>query len=150
MNTKEEVQAFLALTTIAFAGLSRDPNAFSARVFDELTKKGYRLIPINPKADRIKGIRCYPTLSSAPGEIEGVLVFTPPAETESIVREAVELGVRHVWIQQGAESGSAIRVCTDNHLSAVTGHCILMFARPVGTLHAIHRWFKRLVAAPPV
>ncbi len=142
MNTREEIAEFLELKTIAIAGVSRDPNAFSVRVFAELTRKGYRLYPVNPKAREIRGVHCFPTLSLLPELVDGVLLFTPPAETAAIVEEAAALGIKHVWIQQGAGSRQAISACAAHHLRAVTRHCILMFAEPVGVLHRIHRWFR--------
>ena len=149
MNTREEIEEFLELKTIAVAGVSRDPNAFSARVFEELTRKGYRLFAVNPKARTIGIAECFPTLSLLPEAVDGVLLFTPPAETSAVVEEAAALGIRHIWIQQGAESDRAISTCQTHHLRTVTQHCIMMFAQPVGALHRVHRWFRMLYRPVP-
>lgn len=149
MNTKQEIEEFLALRKIAIAGVSRDPNAFSVRVYDELARKGYRLYPVNPKAKRIGKVSCFPTLSLLPESVEGVLLFTPPSETAAVVEEAAVLGIKHIWIQQGAESEQAISACTTHYLRAVTHHCILMFAEPVGAIHRVHRWFRTLCRPIP-
>jgi hypothetical protein len=149
MNTRQDVQGFLAQKTLAVVGLSRNPQAFSARVYQELKAKGYRLIPVNPNAGEIGGETCYASLQAIPEKVGGVLVVTPPAETENVVREAAARGIRNLWIQQGAESEAALRLCRENGLSAVSKQCILMFAEPVRSFHAFHRWFARLFGMVP-
>ncbi len=149
MNTSQDVQEFIAEKTLAMVGLSRDPKAFSAAAFRELTQRGYRLLPVNPRAESIAGVRCYPDLASVPEKVGGVLVFTPRAQTAAVVREAAGLGIRRLWIQQGAESPEALAYCREKDLPAVSGQCIMMFAEPVGSLHGIHRWFARLFGTLP-
>jgi predicted CoA-binding protein len=74
---------------------------------------------------------------------------TPPSATDKAVREAVEAGVPHLWIQQGSESKEALAFCQEKNPSAVSGHCILMFAEPVGSFHRVHRWPKKLFGGLP-
>jgi len=149
MNTKQDIEGFLKEKTLAVAGISRDPKSFSAAVNRELKAKGYRTIPVNPNAETIDGGKCFPNLASLPEKAGGVIVLTQPGVTESVVREAAAAGIRRIWIQQGAQSEGAVRFCRDNGLEAVTGKCILMFAEPVASFHAFHRWFARLFGQVP-
>jgi uncharacterized protein len=149
MNTRQEIQDFLAQKTIAMAGLSRDRKAFSASVYRELKAKGYRILPVNPNAESLQGEKCYPRIASLPEKPGGVLIFTPPAATEAVVREAAAQGVTRVWIQQGAQSQAALDACREKGLSAVSGKCIMMFAEPVGSLHGVHRWFTKVFGGLP-
>lgn len=149
MNTRQEMQGFVEQKTLAVVGMSRAPQSFSAIASKELRAKGYRLLPVNPSASEILGEKCYPSLSALPEKVGGALFLTPPAATEKAVREAVEAGVQHLWIQQGAESQEALAYCREKNVSAVSGHCILMFAEPVGALHRVHRWFKGLLGGLP-
>lgn len=149
MNTMQDVQGFVAEKTLAVAGLSRDEKSFSAAAFKELRKKGYTLYPVNPNATTILGETCYPSVAALPRKVGGVLVFTAPANTEKVVREAAAAGIRRIWIQQGAQSEGALRFCADNKLPAVSRQCILMFAEPVSSIHAFHRWVKRLFGGMP-
>ncbi|OHD74753.1 MAG: hypothetical protein A2177_10265 [Spirochaetes bacterium RBG_13_68_11] len=107
------------------------------------------MFPVNPNATTIGGEKCYPSVGALSGKVGGVLVFTPPAHTEKVVREAVAAGIRRIWIQQGAASPAALRFCADNKLPAVTKQCILMYAEPVASFHAFHRWVKRLFGGLP-
>ncbi len=149
MNTKQDIQDFLSQKSLAVVGLSRDPKAGSAGMARELRSKGYRLIPVNPNAAEIGGEKCYPSMAAVPEKVGGALFFTPPAATEKAVREAVDAGVRRIWIQQGAQSPEAIAFCKEKGLPAVTGQCVLMFAEPVTSIHSFHRWVKKLFGGLP-
>ncbi|MBK8010259.1 MAG: CoA-binding protein [Deltaproteobacteria bacterium] len=149
MNTRTDIQDFVAQKTLAVVGMSRAPQSFSAHAAKELRGKGYRLFPVNPNATEVQGEKCYPTLAALPEKVGGVLFLTPPAATEQAVREAVAVGVTHLWIQQGAESNDALAFCEAQNVSVVSGHCILMFAEPVTSFHRVHRFFKGLFGGVP-
>jgi hypothetical protein len=145
----EDIRGFVAEKTLAVAGISRDPKSFSASTWRELQRKGYTLYPVNPTAESVHGERCFADLGKLPAKVGGVLVFTPPARTAQVVRDAVAAGIRRVWIQQGAESEEAIRLCRKHGLAAVTRECIMMYVEPVGSIHAFHRWVKKLFGGMP-
>ncbi len=149
MSTKGEIQEFLGHRKLAFAGLSRDPRSFSVSAFKELKGKGYRLLPMNPNASTIGGETCYPGVSALPEKVEGIILFTPPSETEKVIRDAARAGIRQVWIQRGAESEPALRFCREFGMNAISGECIFLHAEPVGSFHAVHRWFKGLFGGLP-
>src|SRR3972149_5092783 len=102
MNTQEDVRCFLAEKTLAIAGISRDEKSFSRSAYRNLRRKGYRILPVNPNAREIEGEKCYPNLGALPEKVGGVILFTQPAETEKVIREAADLGIKRIWIQQGA------------------------------------------------
>jgi len=149
VNTRQDIEGFLAQKSLAVAGVSRDPRSFSATAFKELSGKGYRLFAVNPNADSLHGQKCYPSLAALPEKVGGVLVFTPPAVTETVVKEAAAAGIGRIWIQQGAQSPAALALCREKNLAAVSGQCILMFAEPVSSIHGVHRWVKKLFGGLP-
>jgi predicted CoA-binding protein len=148
MTTKAAVNDFLNQRTLAVVGVSRSGKKFGNAATRELRKKGYRMIPVHPEAETIDGERCYPSLSQLPEQVGGVLVVVPPEQTEQVVREAADAGIRHVWMQQGAESKSAIDFCREHGMTVVHGECILMFAEPTGA-HKLHHWFWRVLGKLP-
>ena len=77
-----------------------------------------------------------------------MLVSVKPAEAMAVVRDAAEAGIRHVWLQQGAESPAVANLCTELGLDAVLGECILMFERPAG-FHRAHRMVASLLGRLP-
>jgi predicted CoA-binding protein len=74
----------------------------------------------------VDGERCYARVTEVPGPIDGVIVVTPPAVTEEIVRECTKKGVRRMWMQPGTESEEAIALCRDNNIAVVHDVCFLV------------------------
>ncbi len=140
MVSQDQIKDFVAQPTVALVGLSRGGQAFSNRVHRELKARGYRVYPVNPNADVIEGEPCYRSVAAVP-ELPGSALFcTPPTETAKAVREAAAAGVRHLWLQPGAETAEAIRAGQEPGLNLVAGECILMHLPPVRLPHALHRW----------
>src|SRR5208283_1035457 len=84
--------------TIAVVGLSTDPQRASWFVASYLKKEGYRIIPVNPKADRILGDKAYPDLASIPDPVDLVDVFRPEPECLSIAKQAVAIKAKALWL----------------------------------------------------
>ena len=142
MNSKAVVDEFLSQRTLAVVGASRNPRKFGNAVLRELNAKGYKVFPVNPNAREVLGSKCYPTLKDLPERVGGIVVVVPPAETERVVREAKDAGISRVWMQQGAESDTAITFCRQNGMQEVHGECILMFAPEAAFFHRAHRFVK--------
>ena len=141
--SRSVIEDFLAQKRLAIVGVSHEPGkGFGNMARKELAKKGYRLFVVHPTADEIDGAKCYRDLADVADQVDGVVLVTPPAETERLVVRAAELWIRRVWMQQGAEWEQAIRFCEARNLPVVHHECILMFAEPAMWLHRAHRWVK--------
>lgn len=140
MNTRKEVDDFLAQKTIALVGLSRKGNQFSNMACKELVKKGYQVLPVNPGATEIDGMVCYPDLSTVKDKTKAALVMTPSSQSAVVVQSAVDNGFQHIWVQQGAETDETQSIGEKTEVSMVSGECIMMFAEPTAFLHKFHRW----------
>jgi len=131
-------QAFLAEKRIAVVGVSRT-SGFGNIAFRELTKKGYQVYGVNRNAATAEGVTCYRSLDELPEPVGAVLAVVPPAETEKVVSDCARLGIKRIWMQQGAQSAEAVRLCNEAGISEVHGACILMYADPT-SVHRFHRW----------
>jgi len=149
MASRAVINDFIAQRRLAVVGVSRSGGKFGNIAYRELKKKGYRLYPIHPHAKNLEGDRAYPDFKSLPEKVGGVLIVVPPKETETVVRQAAQAGIRRVWMQQGAESEAAVRYCQQNGIAEVHGECIMMFAEPVRFPHSIHRWIWKLFGRLP-
>jgi hypothetical protein len=149
VNTKKAVEEFLSHKYLAVVGVSRSGKDFSNAAYRELKQKGYRLVPVNPNADSLEGERCFHRLTDIEDKPQAALVITNSSQTEGVVRDAAEAGIRHLWIQQGCQSVSALELARQKGLSVVSGDCILMFAEPVATFHRFHRWVWKLLGKLP-
>ena len=149
MISKEVVEDFLAQRTLALVGISRRGKKFGNIVYREMRAKGYKVYPVHRETGDVGGVRCWPNLKSLPEAVGGIILVIPPAETEKVLEEVREAGIRRVWMQQGAESPESVRFCEENGLSVVHGACILMFAEPTGFFHRMHRGIWRLLGKLP-
>ena len=149
MTSKARVDSFVALRRLALVGASRSGKKFGNTILRELSAKGYEVVPVHPHAATIDGCPCVPNLAALAPPVGGVVVVVPPAETVKVVEEARAAGISKVWIQQGAGSPEALRVCREHGIDVVNGECILMFAEPVHTIHAFHRFLWRVFGKLP-
>ena len=141
---KQNVQDFIAGKRIAVMGVSRSGKKFGNAIFTELKKRGYQAYIVHPEAQEIGGERCYPNLAALQGEVDGVVISVSTKQAGQAMREAAEAGVKNIWIQQGAESPELLALAKELDVKPVFGKCILMYAAPVGSFHAVHRWFANL------
>jgi hypothetical protein len=132
------IEAFLAERAVAVVGVSRS-KGFGNSAARALRHAGYRVYPVNELADEIAGEPCYRSLSAIPEVVAAAVVVVPPARSADVVRECARLGIRKVWLQQGAESTEALRAAHDAGLECVARECIMMYAQPRG-IHRLHRW----------
>lgn len=149
MTSKADVEAFVAQKSLAVVGVSRSKAKFGTMVYTELQQKGYRVFAINPNATEILGAPCYPSLKALPEPVGGAVIVVPPAAAEAAIRDAAEAGISRLWLQQGSESPEALRLCEEHGINVIHGECILMFAKPVGFMHRLHRWVWGLLGKLP-
>lgn len=149
MATKQQIDDFLEERVLAVAGVSRSGKQFGNAVMDTLSTRGYTVYPVNPHADTVDGRKCYRSLRDLPTPVGGVVAVVPPSQTEQLVREAHEVGIARVWMQQGAESQEAIRFCKEHSMEEVHGECILMFTEPTTFPHHLHRSIRKLFGRMP-
>ena len=110
---------------IAMVGLSPDPNRPSHRVAKYLINHGYKVIPVNPDAQEILGARSYSNMSSIPEHIEIVDIFRRSEEVMPIVDEAIKIGAKVVWMQEGVINEEAASKARDAGLLVVMDRCML-------------------------
>ncbi len=111
---------------IAVVGASAKPGRPSYAVMQTLRRAGYDVAPVNPAVEEIDGRRCYPTLADAvreTGAVDIVDVFRRPDQCVAHAREAVAVGARCLWLQQGIASAEAGRIAHGAGLSVVMDRC---------------------------
>lgn len=149
MSSLAEIQDFLAPKRMAFAGASRNPKKFGGVVFSELRKRGFDLFPVHPEASELEGIPCVRSVRDLPPGMENLYIVTPAKETAGVVRDALEYGIRKIWIQQSSDTPEALELAREKGVPVIHGRCMMMFAEPVGSIHGFHRWIIRLFGRYP-
>jgi predicted CoA-binding protein len=123
MGTIEEI--LRNSKTIAIVGLSSDRERPSYEVGKYLKENGYRIIPVNPTEKKVLGRKSYPDLKSVPVKIDVVDIFRRPEHIPPIVREAIEIGAKAVWMQEGIKNPEAAAEARKAGLKVVMNKCML-------------------------
>lgn len=125
--TDDAIEAFFAGNSFAVVGASGDRAKYGNKVLRSYLQAGRRVYAVNPKATEIEGLTAYPSLAALPERVHGVSIITPPAVTLGVVEEAARAGIRHLWMQPGAESDEAIRRAEALGLELIhSGPCVLV------------------------
>jgi uncharacterized protein len=129
---RDGIRALLASRPrIAIVGASPSPMRPSHGVLVDLQGLGYDVVPVNPTATEVAGLRCYGTLREAvdaTGPVDIVDVFRLPPACPDHAREAVEVGARCLWLQLGIASREAGQIAHEGGLSVVMNKCLAVEA----------------------
>jgi predicted CoA-binding protein len=122
MATKKQIDEFLSCKRIAVIGMSRTKLEYSRMLMDEYKSGGYEIIPINPAADEIAGVKCYKNIKDV---------------------------WLHSHIAAGVQNTKAIYQAEANKMNLITGHCPMMFLHKAMFLHKLHGGVLQLIGAYP-
>ncbi len=111
--------------TIAVVGLSSNSFRPSNGVASFMIKKGYRVIPVNPNETEVFGIKAVADLSSVGEKIDLVDIFRRSDEAGNAVDEAVKIGAKAVWLQEGVIDEAAAKRAEDAGLLVIMDRCWL-------------------------
>lgn len=109
--------------TIAVVGLSPKAHRPSHQVASYLMKAGYTIIPVNPGQEAILGQTCYPNLRAIPTPVDMVDIFRRPEEVVPIVEDAITIGAKVVWMQEGIVNGEAAEKAEAAGLIVIMDRC---------------------------
>lgn len=128
MDTRREIDDFLAGSAYAVVGASTNRAKYGNKVLRCYLQNGRTAYPVNPRAKTVEGLPCWPDLASLPGPVHGASIITPPEVTEQVVEEAAAAGIKRLWMQPGAESAAAVERARELGLSVIAGGPCLLVA----------------------
>lgn len=153
MTKFTQIEDFLGQKRLAVVGVSRDPKHFTRALYQELQRREYDVVPVNPGVTEIAGQHCYAHVGDVQPAVDGVLVMTKPAVTDQVVRECQAAGICKIWMYRGAGTGAvspeAVRFCKANGMSVVAGECPFMFLPETPWFHRFHGFCKKLAGSYP-
>ena len=153
MSSLDRIRAFLGEKRLAIVGVSKQPKHFSRALFRELRKRGFDVVPVNPAATEIEGLPCFANVRDVEPPVSGVLVMTPPAGTEAVVRDCAAAGVARVWMFRGGGTGAvsseAVRFCEANGIAVIPGDCPFMFLPGGSMVHRFHGLIRKIAGSYP-
>ncbi len=109
---------------IAIVGISNKPGRDSGYIAEFLKEKGYVVYGVNPLLDQFNDIPIYKSLKDIPDEVDIVDIFRRPEYVVDIVKEAIEIKARVIWMQLGVINYNAERIGKEAGLQVVMNRCI--------------------------
>lgn len=110
--------------TVAVVGISDKPDRPSHIVARYLKERGYRIIPVNPLLSEVLGEKVYKSLSEIPGKVDLVDVFRKSVNVLPVAEEAIRVGARFFWMQEGVTSEAARELLARAGIPVVMDRCM--------------------------
>jgi predicted CoA-binding protein len=123
-NDRTMKDILLSAKTIASVGLSSNTEKESYWIVSYLKDQGYHIIPVNPTATEILGEKAYPDLASIPEKIDVVQVFRKSEDVPPVVDDAIKVGAKVVWMQEGIVNEEAAQKAREAGLQVVMDACM--------------------------
>ena len=122
----DEIDRILAESrTVAVVGMSPRPERPSHYVAKYLMEQGYDIVPVNPQVDEVLGLKSYPDLTSIPRQVDLVDIFRRSNQVPPIVDEAIDIGAKFIWMQDGVIHEGAAAKARAAGLPVVMDNCTL-------------------------
>jgi uncharacterized protein len=126
LNSPETVARILdECHTIAVVGLSSSPSRPSHGVAAYMQRAGYRVVPVNPNETEVLGQKAFDALADVSFPIDLVDVFRRSEEAGTAVDQAIAVGAKAVWLQEGVNDREAAQRAIDAGLLVVMDRCWL-------------------------
>jgi predicted CoA-binding protein len=126
MTLQERIERFLNGDRYAVVGASQDRAKYGNKVLRCYLQNQRIAVPVNPKVDQIEGQDAFAELAAIPEPVHGVSIITPPTITRQVVQQAAALGIRHLWMQPGAEDATAVDWARQQGLEVIAGDACLL------------------------
>ncbi len=124
IDDKKIIELLKNSKTIAVVGISRNPDKFAYKIPRFLKKKGYKIIPVNPYAEIILGEKSINSLKDINTKVDIVDIFRPGEEAYGIVKQAIPLKPKAIWMQEGIVNLKAKKEAEKNGILVIMDRCI--------------------------
>jgi predicted CoA-binding protein len=147
------INEFLKVKRFAIVGVSHDEKEFSRKLYHELCRRGYDIVPVNPFIKHINGKPCVARVQDIRPPVTSALLMTSQATTDQVLRDCADAGITLVWIYgiSGVKnvSQSALKICDETGIKAVSGYCPFMFFHGSAFFHRLHGFALKLTGSYP-
>ncbi|HEV2470346.1 MAG TPA: CoA-binding protein [Candidatus Sulfotelmatobacter sp.] len=153
VRSLDAIEDFLAHKRFAMVGISREAKDFSVSLFEELCRRGYDVVPVNPNTPNVLGKSCCARVQDIQPPVEAALLMTSPAHTEAVVADCAAAGIRKIWMYRAAGAGAvsekAVEFCRAHGMEVIPGECPFMFLPHAGGVHRLHGFFRKITGRFP-
>jgi len=118
---------------------------FPKLTYGQLKLLGKTVYPVDTSVDEInEGDTTFPDLKSLPESVDGIIIETPPEESENWVQQAADAGIKNVWIHQRCDTPEAKSLAKEKGIKLWTGTCAVMYLTSGFNAHGIHRTINKI------
>jgi predicted CoA-binding protein len=94
--------------TVAVVGASNDRRKFGNKAVRAFVAQGWTVLPVTTGATEVEGLRAFRSVLDAPGPIDMITVYVPPATVRRLLPEFLASGAREVWLNPGADEDGVV------------------------------------------
>ena len=123
--TDDEIRGILSLKKVAVIGMSKHSSKAAHGVPRYLSENGYDITPVNPTTNEILGKKCYSEITEVEHEIDIVDVFRPSEQVLPIVKQAIKIKPKVIWLQEGIHNTEAEELARNVGIKVVFNRCML-------------------------
>jgi signal transduction histidine kinase/predicted CoA-binding protein len=110
--------------TVAVVGFSNSENKASYYVPAFFDSKNYDVMGVDKEKEQFLGKKVFKSLNEIDKPIDVVLIFKNSKETPEIVRQAIDVNAKAIWMQEGIINDYAAMMATDAGLNVVMDRCM--------------------------
>ncbi len=127
MTIQEQILQFLASPAYGVVGASINRQKYGNKVLRCYLQHEKIAIPVNPNESEIEGILCAASIGDLPPGALSISMITPPTVTAKLVPQAIQKGIKNIWMQPGAEHPDAVALCREKGINVIAdGSCLLV------------------------
>ena len=124
-HSDDEIKQIFSLKNVAVVGMSKNPEKAAHYVPKYLSEQGYNILPINPTTNEILSKKSYPNVTDVEEPIDIVDVFRPSDEVLPVVKDAIKMKPKVIWLQEGIHNEEAEELARKEGIKVVFNRCML-------------------------
>ncbi|MFW6294295.1 MAG: CoA-binding protein [Halanaerobium sp.] len=113
------IEKTMKMKNWAVVGATTKENRYGYKIVKKLKENDYNVFPVNPKFEKVEGLKCYDDLSSIETQIDVVDMVINPKHGINVMKEINDLGIKHVWLQPGTRSQEIRDFAAKNNIEIV-------------------------------
>ena len=124
-HSDEQIKEIFSLKNVAVIGMSKNQGKAAHYVPKYLSENGFDITPVNPTTDEILDKKCYPSVDKIDKPIDIVDVFRPSDQVLPVVKEAIKIKPKVIWLQEGIHNPEAEELARKEGIKVVFNRCML-------------------------
>ncbi len=124
-HSDDEIKQIFSLKNVAVIGMSKHPEKAAHFVPKYLSEQGFNILPINPTSSEILNKKCYSSVTEVDEPIDIVDVFRPSDQVLPVVKEAIKMKPKVIWLQEGIHNQEAEELARKEGIKVVFNRCML-------------------------